>query len=166
MTPWLSCKHKSTMQVESMNRLYFSASVDCGEGCFEGCVWQQRTRFLGDTVQMINSQSVMFIQHTNKSLLSLPLATKQLMNNPGEHSNATTKEIDKLDDARTCLISDASASPSIKSRQWLSWPRIKPYGFLCTLVVLMMFAPDTPSRPSLRTSALQPSHIMAAMPST
>ncbi|MFQ1929625.1 hypothetical protein ACK34T_08955 [Aeromonas veronii] len=110
------------------------------------------------------------MRQTNKSLLSLPLATKPLMNNPGEHSNETTKEIDKLDDVRVCLISDTSASPSIKSRQWLSCTRIMPYGLLCTLVVLMMFAPDTPSRPSsrpsLRTSALQPSHIMATMPST
>lgn len=122
----------------------------------------QRPQFFDDAVQMINSQFVISMQYTNKSLLSLPFTTECLVRTPCENGNATIK----VDDERVFLISDASARPPIKFRQWLSWSRIMPYGLLCTLVVLMISAPDTPSRSSLRTSALQPSHIMVTMPST
>lgn len=106
------------------------------------------------------------MRQTNKSLLSLPQATHQLMVQSIEHGDTPTQKIERSDDEAAFSETNTTLGQSVPPRRLLSWPSVMLYGLVCLLLILIMSGRGTQSQTSSRqTSGLQPLNITADMQS-
>lgn len=107
------------------------------------------------------------MRQTNKSLLSFPLATHQLMEKSIEHGDTPMQKIERLDDEAAFSLTNATPGQSVTPHRLLSWPRIMLYGVVCLLLISMISGRGAQSqKPSRQTLRSQPLNITADMQST
>lgn len=107
------------------------------------------------------------MRQTNKSLLSFPLATHQLMEQSIERGDTPMQKIEHSDDEAAFSVTHATQGQSVTPHRLLSWPCIILYGLVCLLLISMISGRGAQSQtPSRQTSRSQPLNITSDMQST